>query len=75
MGKGFRKFPDDFALKFLCILKSKFYVGTYGNVSAYKPLNMNFIPFFHFHFHCYGGPDHKIEGVLGSIVKQNNQEN
>lgn len=46
--KGFKKFPDDFALKFLYFLKNGFYVKTYGNVSAYKPLDVIFIPFFHY---------------------------
>lgn len=33
-------------IELLHILENRFYVGTFGNVSAYKSLNMYFIPFF-----------------------------
>ena len=47
MQKGFRTCPDDLQfIELLHILENRFYVGTFGNVSAYKSLNMYFIPFF-----------------------------
>lgn len=48
--------------EFVHILENRFSVGTFGNVSAYKSLNIYFIPFF---LKFYGGMSQKIDVFVG----------